>query len=161
MNSAAALAQNTLPAELVTFLIPTTEKLLLLPNVTVAEILRYQNVTTPDDMPNWYLGQMEWRGHQLPLVSFEALNEEVIQAGGTRQNIAVLNGVSNSQRLPYWALVTQGPPRLMRISPDEIAERNQEQQKIGPAERMLVSTNGELASIPDLEYIESSILNSL
>jgi len=148
MNGAAALLEETLPAELVTFLVPTTDKLLLLPNVTIAEILRCQPVAQPDDMPNWYLGLLEWRGRQLPLVSFEALNEEAFQSDQQRQNIAVLNGVSKPQSLPFWALHTQGPPRLLRIAADEIAENNQEAVKTGPAERMQVATNGELASIP-------------
>lgn len=158
MNRPAIAHHEELPDELVTFLIPTTGKLLLLPNVTVAEILRYQAVEQPDDSPNWYLGVMPWRGQDIPLVSFEALNEEPFQAGAARQNIAVLNGISDPQRLPFWALVTQGSPRLLRIEPEEIAALNEAPARTGPAEKLHVSTNGELACIPDLEYIETSIL---
>ena len=153
-----ALLADELPAELVTFLMPVTNRYLLLPNVTVAEIIHHRTPAQPDDMPTWFLGDLEWRGQKVPMVSFEALNEEPFQADARRQNIAVLNGISQPQKLPFLAILTQGAPRLMRITPDEIASTNSEERS-GPAELMMVSANGESASIPDLNYIESCVLN--
>lgn len=153
-----ALQVDELPAELVTFLMPVTKRYLLLPNVTVAEIIHHRAPKQPDDMPTWFLGHLEWRGQQVPMVSFEALNEEPFQADGRRQNIAVLNGISNPEKLPFLAVLTQGAPRLMRITPDEIAAGSSQDRK-GPAELMVVSANGETASIPDLNFIENCVID--
>ena len=157
MNSPYATDSEPLPEELVTFLMPITNKYLLLPNVTVAEIIHHRVPKQPDDMPTWYLGMLEWRGQKVPMVSFEALNEEPFQAGAQRQNIAVLNGISALEKLPFLAVLTQGAPRLLRITSEEISAIETE-DKHGPAELMTVSANGERASIPDLNFIESSIL---
>ncbi len=151
------LPKHELPEELITFLIPVTGKYLILPNVTVAEIIHYRTPLSPEDAPTWLLGQLEWRGLKVPMVSFEALNEEPFQAEDKRRNIAILNGINDPEQLPYFALLTQGPPRLLRIGPDEIAT-NSEDERRGPAETMLASANGEVASIPNLNYIEASII---
>ncbi len=154
-----ALQADTLPAELVTFLMPVTKRYLLLPNVTVAEIIHHRAPAQPDDMPTWFLGNLEWRGQSVPMVSFEALNEEPFQADGRRQNIAVLNGITNPDKLPFLAVLTQGAPRLMRLTPDEISSDDDAQDRKGPAELMVVSANGETASIPDLNFIENCVID--
>lgn len=154
-----ALQVDDLPAELVTFLMPVTKRYLLLPNVTVAEIIHHRTPTQPDDMPTWFLGDLEWRGQKVPMVSFEALNEEPFQADGRRQNIAVLNGITQPEKLPFIAVLTQGAPRLMRLTPDEITGDEASQDRKGPAELMVVSANGETASIPDLNFIENCVLD--
>jgi len=153
-----AIQVEELPSELVTFLMPVTNRYLLLPNVTVAEIIHHRTPAQPDDMPTWFLGNLEWRGQKVPMVSFEALNEEPFQADGRRQNIAVLNGISNPEKLPFLAVLTQGAPRLMRLTPDEITSGSPQDRK-GPAELMVVSANGETASIPDLSFIENCVLD--
>ncbi|MFK7731348.1 MAG: chemotaxis protein CheW [Pseudomonadales bacterium] len=152
-----ALQVDELPAELVTFLMPVTKRYLLLPNVTVAEIIHHRAPKQPDDMPTWFLGHLEWRGQKVPMVSFEALNEEPFQADGRRQNIAVLNGITDPEKLPFLAVLTQGAPRLMRLTPDEITGDSSQDRK-GPAELMVVSANGETASIPDLSFMERSVM---
>lgn len=159
MNSMAAEQLEELPDELVTFLIPVTGKYLLLPNVTIAEIIHYRAPTPPDDAPTWFFGLLDWRGQKVPMVSFEALNEEPFQADERRRNIAVMNG-GDTNTIPFFAILTQGAPRLMRITADEIGTMGAT-DKQGPAELMRVSANGEPASIPNLNYIETAVLDLL
>lgn len=159
MNSLSSPAAET-PEEIVTFLMPITGKYLFLPNVTVAEIIHLRAPKQPDDMPNWYLGDIEWRGQKVPMVSFEALNDEPFQTGSRRQNIAVLNGVSDSEKLPFLAVLTQGAPRLLRISAEDIDEISDGRHS-GPAELMIATANGEVASIPDMDLIERHIIDLL
>lgn len=144
--------------ELSTFLIPVTHKYLLLPNVSIAEIIVHRLPQPMDNVPTWFMGHLDWRTRQIPLVSFEGLNDEPFQASSGQRNcnIAVLNGIGTSEQLPFLALLTQSAPRMMRVSAEELAVDNQ--AELGPAELMVVSANGELASIPNLEFIENTIL---
>ena len=44
-------------------LLPVTGRMLLLPGVSVAEVVEYIKPTSPDvdDVPPWYLGKIDWR----------------------------------------------------------------------------------------------------
>lgn len=160
MSSQFASDAPELPDELVTFLMPITNKYLLLPNVTIAEIIHHRVPKQPDDMPTWFLGLLDWRGQKVPMISFEALNDEPFVADNRRQNIAVLNGISNTEKLPFMAMLTQGAPRLLRLNADEVATI-EGGETTGPAELMLVSANGEQAVIPNLDTIEKGIIELL
>ena len=144
-------------SELATLLIPVNGKQLVLPNVTVAEIIPFSEPEPADDLPNWFLGFFPWRTIRVPLVNFEAINDEPF-AGSTRsRRIAVLNGLTGDPRLPFCGLVTQGVPRLMRIMPDEIA--TDEEAIVGPAEVCRVLVSGERAAIPDVDFILQEVLS--
>ena len=111
--------QSTVAAsELATLLIPVNGKQLVLPNVSVAEIIAYAEPQPQDDVPNWYLGTFPWRNIMVPLVSFEAINEEPFVSQSQDRRIAVLNGIIDSQRLPFCGIATESVPRLMRVLPD-------------------------------------------
>ncbi|MEE8058793.1 MAG: chemotaxis protein CheW [Pseudomonadales bacterium] len=145
--------------ELATLLIPVNGKQLVLPNVTVAEIILYVEPQAKDDVPNWYLGSFSWRNTEVPLVSFEAINEEPFVSRSQGCRIAVLNGLVDSQRLPFCGFVIEGVPRLMRIMPDEVA--TDDEVKAGAAELSRVLVSGEKAAIPDVDFIQQEILKIL
>ena len=150
-----AIAAN----ELATLLIPMSGKQLVLPNVTVAEIIPYVEPKADDDKPDWYLGAFNWRNTDVPLVSFEALNGESSDGKGKDRRIAVLNGLVDSQRLPFCGIVTGGVPRLMRIMPDEVS--TYESATAGPSELSRVLVSGEKAAIPNVDFIQQEVLNLL
>ena len=149
-----AIASN----ELATLLIPMSGKQLVLPNVTVAEIIPFVEPVTEDDKPDWYLGTFIWRNIHVPLVSFEGLNDEPLSQSANRR-IAVLNGVVDSERLPFCAIVTDGVPRLMRVTPDEVSA--DEGTSAGPCEISKALVSGEPATIPDVDFIQEQVLNIL
>lgn len=155
MNST---VQTTAMGELSALLIPVTGKQLVLPNVTVAEIIPFVKPETEDDMPNWYLGCFSWRSLLVPLVSFEAINEEPFIRQKSNRRIAVLNGLVG-ERLPFCGIVTEGAPRLSRIMPDEV-DRDEE-GSVGPAEIARVLVGGESAVIPDVDFIQHEMLKLL
>jgi chemosensory pili system protein ChpC len=146
-------------SQLATLLIPVGGKQLVLPNVTVAEIIPYTEPTSLSDMPSWFLGTISWRNIDIPLVSFEAINEEPFVGQNQHRRIAVLNGLVDSERLPFCALVTEGVPRLMRVLSDEIA--NEDGAALGPAELTKVFVSGERAVIPDVDFIQEKVLQLL
>ena len=74
---------------------------------------------------------------------------------GEDARIAVINGVGNHTKLPFYAFVVAGIPRLVRVIEQEIGKEDKE---TGPAEKMFVQVSGEHAVILDLDFIEEKIL---
>jgi chemosensory pili system protein ChpC len=146
---------QTQPAvtQIATLLIPVSGRQLVLPNVNIAEIIPFVAPTTVDDVPNWYLGTFIWRATQVPLVAFEAINDEPFTSPMANRRIAILNNVIGDPTLPFCGIITEGLPRLMRLLPDEDTEF-----PAGPAEIARVLVNGERASIPNVAYIQTQIL---
>lgn len=145
--------------QIATLLIPVGGKQLVLPNVAVAEIIPFIEPISEDDVPTWYLGRFIWRNTQVPLVSFEAINDEPFASRSHNRRIAILNNVIGDPTLPFCGILTEGLPRLMRLLPDEIA--NDEESIVGPAEIGRVLVNGERASIPNVVYIQHQLLRLL
>jgi len=142
--------------QIATLLIPVSGRQLVLPNVNIAEIIPYVAPTPVDDVPNWYLGSFVWRATRVPLVVFEAINDEPFTSPILNRRIAILNNVTGDPTLPFCGIITEGLPRLMRLLPEEIAEDTE--VPAGPAEIARVLVNGERASIPDVAYIQNQVL---
>ncbi len=142
-------------SELATLLIPIEGSHLIVPNVSVAEILDFSDPKPVDDVPTWYMGLLNWRTIQVPLICFEAINDQPFFSKSDSTRISILNGITDSDRLPFWGLVTQGTPRLMRVSAQEIIIDSS--VSAGVAEQLAVNVNGELARIPNIEWIERQI----
>lgn len=141
--------------ELTAFLIPVKSKYLVLPNVSVAELIAFSEPEPAEDVPTWYLGTFYWREQNIPLISFEAINDEPFVSRSSSMRIAVFNGLNEPEQLPFFGIITQGTPRMVHVSPTDIVDI---ELPIGPAESMIVSVVGDNASIPNLEYIESQIV---
>ena len=142
--------------EIASLLVPLHNRLLLLPNVSVAEIVPATPVFPVDGAPTWYLGSCIWREQKVPLVSFEALlGEERVEIDKATR-FAVLNTTGLSEDLGFIALSTQGIPRLARVNEEEITTRAIDKK---PFELMHVSWAGEDAVIPDVSAIEQVLLD--
>lgn len=142
-------------ADLITMLLPVGSKSLLLPNVAVAEIIQLGELAVTADMPIGYIGSCSWRGTRIPVISFDAINQDETHDGETGFHAAVINGSCEAKELPFYAIVTNSTPRMMRISNKEIIENAD--GAVGPAELMMVDACGEAATIPNLDYIESRL----
>lgn len=142
--------------ELVTMLIPVRGKQLLVPNVTVAEIIHLAPIRSVDDVPTWFTGLIAWRDCQIPVISFEAINDEPFVSVNPDMRVAVFNGTADPQRLPFYGVTTQGMPRLLRLTAEEIGVNDD--VVTGAAEAGSVHAAGESASIPDIDYIEERLL---
>jgi len=145
--------------EVASLLIPIHGGLLLAPNVTVAEIVPVSQVIPVADAPAWYLGNCSWREQTIPLLSFEVMNGENKPGVASRSRFAVLNTTGVNDSLPFIAILTQGLPRLARVTEEEITEREDADNK--PFELMHVSWAGEEAVIPHVEAIERAFLDYL
>lgn len=136
--------------------LPVSEKNLLLPNVCVAEVVDYQEPSKQEDAPDYYLGKVKWRGIDVPVVSYEIANGAKSARKSANARIAVVNAIGDhSPKLPFFAIVTRGIPRLVKITEDAIKISR---KKKGPADAALVRIDGEDATIPKIDYLESLVL---
>ena len=136
-------------------LTPVTGKQLLLPNVTVAEVVSATELQPPPEgAPEWHLGFLTWRDQPIPVVAFETLNGE----GAPRdvERVAILSGIRSQRDLPFYGLVVQGIPGSARVKIAQLEDL--EGAPTGPMEFLKVRYLGELAVIPDLDALESALL---
>jgi chemosensory pili system protein ChpC len=143
--------------DLASLLIPMEGQSLLVPNVSVAEIVPLGRVEQVTGSPNWLLGNYQWRELSVPLLSFEAINGASCPEAGPRARVAVFNSTGVSDELPFVAILAQGLPRLVRVSAEELQEREAAEKK--PFDRMPVSWAGEQAVIPDVSALEQAVLD--
>lgn len=140
-------------------MIPMNERQLLLPNVSIAEVVDFASTTAPANAPEWLAGILEWRGLNLPVISYDAANGGAVTApGGNRGRIVVLNTIGDHHdTIPFMALVTQGIPSQTRLTESQVKRLDGE---TGSADLMQVDVEGEIAFIPDLGFLESLALEA-
>ena len=143
------MSDAPIPDDIPSLLIPMNGRPWLIPNIVVAEVIPLRHPDRPGHGPEWLLGWLSWREQDLPLISFEKLNESGPVTIGQNARIAVINTVAGQQR--FYAVVVQGIPRLLRVNKDDPVE---EPGDTGPAEAMYVQVGGDLAVIPDLDALE-------
>ncbi|WP_193165822.1 chemotaxis protein CheW [Microbulbifer hainanensis] len=143
------------PREVSSLLLQLADGLLLVPVDTLSEVIAIQTPVAAYDAPDWYLGELNWREQRLPLVSFEVMRGKPLSITNDAGRIAVLNTGNPQGDLPFLALVLQGTPRLVRVTAEELAGREQACQQ---GELMHVSLSGEAAVIPDLAELERACL---
>ena len=134
---------------------------LLLPNATIAEVLSYAEPDAIGNAPDWLLGRIRWRGWQLPLVSFARLSGIADEQGGLGSKVVVLKALGGDARQPYFALLTQGFPRLVTVSHEALRTEESDTTQLPPGIRARVALNEDAAVLPDLAQIEQLIGTAL
>lgn len=143
-------------------MISVTGGRLLLPNATVAEVITYSEPEPVRNAPPWLLGRVRWRGWRLPLISYARMVGYAEEEGELGAKVAVLKSLGDNPRVPYFALLTQGFPRLTTVSADALAARDVvEGDEPTPGVHTRVILRDDEAVIPDLEGIESAISEAL
>lgn len=143
--------------EIRSVLIPLGNRQLLLPNAVVAEVMGYQTPDPVDEAPEWFLGNIAWRGIMIPVVSYEAMGGEEVMTPGHRGRIAIMNALSNHPRLSHFGLVVQAIPSLVRVSVDNVLPVADAEDANDPLIRQVVELDMSPAYIPDLDEVEQRI----
>lgn len=133
---------------------------LLLPNATIAEVLSYAEPDSVEGAPDWLLGRMRWRGWQLPLIAFGRLSGLANERGGLGSKVVVLRALGGNPRAPYFALLTQGFPRLVTVSRDTLMVVD-DHNALPNGVQARVLLNEDAAFLPDLGAIEDQIGTAL
>ena len=150
------MSSDEAAVDLSVLLLPVTGKLLVVPSVMVAEIIKRRELREPEESSHGFLGTFPWHNGRVPALSFETLNNEGIVTdvgGGSR--LVIMNTLADPDRRRNYAILTQGVPHLMRLTPGDVTAMAN--AIIGPAERMRVQVHGQLGSIPNLDYIERQL----
>ena len=133
-------------------------KLVVVPNAAVAEIISVQDVRESEGSPKWMLGKTRWRGVELPVVSYEAAGGEEAQAVNLNTQIAVMYSASDDEdmKYPYIGLAMNGVPHVSTFSRDQI---NTDEHAVNdhPMVAQKVRINGAAAGILDILAIEEML----
>jgi len=147
-------SQETLSA----LLIPVSGNALLVPSAALAEMIPFSTLEGMEEGPEWLLGQISWRDQTIPVVSFERANGEALALALAESRdsarLAIMNRVSDKGDLRFYALVVQGIPHPLSVTPADITHRDKEP---GGYEKACVIAHGTPAVIPDLDGIEAGI----
>ncbi|AQQ66441.1 hypothetical protein Mag101_01345 [Microbulbifer agarilyticus] len=155
-NGVDTLSSNEVPTEVSSLLLPLADGQLLVPVDTLSEIIALQSPVSAFDAPDWYMGELHWRELRLPLISFEVMRGSPMPVLRSNCRIAVLSSGNSDGDLPFFAVVLQGTPRLVRVTPADLAGREGD---CAMGELMHVSVTGEAAVIPDLGTLEEACLD--
>ena len=145
------------PAEIYGLMVPLDKERLLVPRGCVAEVVGYQ---TPQEMtgaPPWHLGVIGWNGRKVPLVSFEGCCGNDVAPPGARSRVVILNAVSGDIEAGYLAILSQGFPQVVRISPEFVkldASRSFTENSPVACQIQLLD---ETPLVPDLDRLEAMV----
>ena len=133
---------------------------LLLPNATIAEVLAYAPPEPVENAPEWLLGRIRWRGWRLPLIAFARMTGISEESAALGNKVLVLKALGGDPKLPYFALLTQGFPRLVTVTREElVADAAGGDLPSGVQARILLKDDPAL--LPDLTAVESQIGEAL
>jgi chemosensory pili system protein ChpC len=137
-------------------LMPLADRMLLMPNVAVAELIPYRAPQAVQGMPAWFLGQVQWRDLSLPLLSFEAASSGQAQPVGSAARVAVLNAVGGRDHVKFIALLVQGIPHSIKVD----ASLARADVALAPLELDAVNLGDVQARIPDLIGLEQKLADA-
>jgi len=114
--------------EIRTILAPLTDSYVLLPNSAVGEILNFNSPEPFKKGPPWLLGEIAWRGWQVPVINYERLLKESNATTITsKSRILIVKTLGESTQVNYIGLVIQGLPRLKKASVDTLIETQKDE----------------------------------
>lgn len=138
-------------------LLPMISDNLLLPTVSVAEMIPYSLPSRSSRGPDWYLGEVHWRSTLVPLICYEVINGGSYPGIASRSRISIINTTGVNEQLPFIAILTQGIPRLAHVENAQIKELDSREKD--EFDLMKVAIAAEEAAIPDLAALEKAFLD--
>lgn len=143
--------------ELYSLLVPLAEDRLIVPRACVAEVVRFSTPEKEAGAHDWMLGNVNWNGRPLPVVSFEgALGKDVPAITG-RTRIVVFYSGSGELKTGYFGVLTQGFPQLVRVNKDVLQLHTTEGWPQDAPVLCRVKMINEFPLIPDLDKLEAML----
>ena len=149
MSNTASAHDELLPC----MMIPIKALTLLVPEVSIAEMAMVAPIFPDNSGPDWFLGFYSWRNGRVPLLSFEKLNGESVAGINPNGRIAVFNSTGISNDVPFIAIPTQGIPKEIAVSADDILGHSDPDQ---PYAILRVKVGMEELIIPDISGLEQA-----
>jgi chemosensory pili system protein ChpC len=123
-------------------LITVSNGKLLLPNASVAEVITYSDPEPVAGAPSWLLG---W-------------SQEIAALGA---KVAVLKAIGQHAKMPYFAVLTQGFPRLVTIAESALVESSDINSDMPDGVYAEGIFNDDYVVVPDLPNVEAQIVDVL
>jgi chemosensory pili system protein ChpC len=140
--------------ELYSLLVPLSGDRLIVPRACVAEVVRYTEPQAGAAAHPWMLGDVNWNGRPLPVISFEgALGNEMPVATG-RTRIVVFYASTGQLKNGFFGILTQGFPQLVRVNKDVLKLEAKEGWPSDAPVLCRVRMINEYPLIPDLDRLE-------
>lgn len=132
----------------------------IVPNALVAEIISVKDIDQSADTPDWYMGKMNWRGADVPLISFEAAGGMDASKVNLNTQAAVLYAVGDDEskisEQPYLALIMSGVPHVSQFTREQI-KTDEEAVYDHPMIAQKVRINGASISILDVDAMADMV----
>ncbi len=131
----------------------------VIPNALVAEIISVKDVVESENTPEWFLGNMNWRGEGVPLLSFEAAGGDEVSKVNLNTQAVVFYAVGKDGedvKSPYLALVMSGVPHVSRFTREQITIDIEDQEE-HPMVAQKVRINGARVNILDVDAMVSMV----
>jgi chemosensory pili system protein ChpC len=145
------------PAEIYGLMVPLDKERLLVPRGCVAEVVGYQPPQEMTGAPPWHLGVISWNGRKVPMVSFEGCCGDDVAPPGARSRVVVLNAVSDDIEAGYIAILSQGFPQLVRISPEFVKLDGSRSFADDSPVVCQIQLLDETPLVPDLDRLEAMV----
>ncbi|MGB9429630.1 MAG: chemotaxis protein CheW [Gammaproteobacteria bacterium] len=147
--------------EIYSLLIPFAGGKLILPRLSVAEVMGYTRPRPVRGTPSWLLGLINWQGQEIPLVSFEGLCGRKIPERANRTRVAIMFTINRQMEPPVFALMTQGYPYLVRVNAAVLSVDAEDGFSDEAPVLSRIRMANERPVIPDLEAIEDKLLEAM
>ena len=133
-------------------LLPLNGTQLLLPNVTVSEVIGYRDPSPVANAPGWMMGSLTWRQRKVPVITFEYFVLKEAAEPGYRSRIALCHNLAGNPEVPYIGILCNSIPKLARVNTDTIDE-SMLQEFLPEMTLKHLTDKGEDAWIPDIEAL--------
>lgn len=143
--------------ELYSLLVPLAEDRLIVPRACVAEVVRFAAPEQEAGAHSWMLGNVNWNGRPLPVVSFEGLLDKEVPAATGRTRIVVFYASTGQLKTGFLGVLTQGFPQLVRVNEEVLQLHTTEGWPKGAPVHCRVKMINEFPLIPDLEKLEAML----
>jgi len=133
----------------------------LLPSAAVADMVSVREMSEAADSPEWMMGTMDWRGHTIPVVSFEVAGGDNVRNVSINTQVAIVRAIGGKLGdNPYVGLVVSGVPHEGVFTRDQIKE---DTEVIGghPMVAQKIRVNGASVSILDLDVMEEMVAKGI
>lgn len=134
----------------------------IVPNALIAEIISVKDVVVGENAPRWFLGDMVWRGENVPLLSFEAAGGDEVPNVNLNTQAVVLYAVGNTGEIsdkPFLGLVMSGVPHVSHFSREQIISDvvEDDEDEGHPMVAQKVRINGASVSVLDVDAMVGMI----
>ncbi len=139
-----------------TLLIAVDYGYLMVPSAMVAEVIPLPTVYGADVSRHWILGQINWRGLSLRVLSFERLVSELRLTLDNYSRVVVFYPLPGRSSKDYFGILSTRDPRSTLVN-DDLVPSSLPENVSGRYIAGVIEVFGRAAAIPDLEALATAV----